>query len=116
MQEIYIDDVGTGFPLVLVHGFLGSSEMWNLQKNFLRKNLKLLSNKFNFDLKFNQINLDNKLNSDMKIAEDFSLQSLPTIPTDYFLLVQGYGAGHGVGMSQRGAKAMAKRDRVFAKF
>jgi len=34
MQDIYVDDVGTGFPLVLVHGFLGSSEMWNLQKKF----------------------------------------------------------------------------------
>ena len=42
MQEIYIDDVGTGFPLVLVHGFLGSSEMWNLQKNFLRKHFRII--------------------------------------------------------------------------
>ena len=28
MQEIYIDDSGDGVPLVLVHGFLGSSDMW----------------------------------------------------------------------------------------
>ena len=32
----------------------------------LRKNLKLLSTKFDVDLKFNQINLDNKLNFDNK--------------------------------------------------
>ena len=37
MQDIYIDDQGNGFPLVLVHGFLGSSEMWNPQKKFLSK-------------------------------------------------------------------------------
>ena len=34
MQEIYIEDTGTGYPLVLVHGYLGSSEMWNLQKEY----------------------------------------------------------------------------------
>ena len=28
MNKIYIDDVGSGFPLVLVHGYLGSSKMW----------------------------------------------------------------------------------------
>ena len=37
MQEIYVDDVGTGFPLVLVHGYLGSSEMWTFQKDYLSK-------------------------------------------------------------------------------
>ena len=36
MQHIYIDDIGKGFPLVLVHEFLGSSDMWKL----LIKNLK----------------------------------------------------------------------------
>ena len=43
MQEIYIDDVGKGFPLVLVHGYLGSSEMWNLQKNFLSKYFRIIT-------------------------------------------------------------------------
>ena len=43
MQEIYVDDVGTGFPLVLVHGYLGSSEMWNLQKNFLSKYFRIIT-------------------------------------------------------------------------
>ena len=37
MQDIYIEDIGSGFPLVLVHGYLGSSEMWNLQKEYLSK-------------------------------------------------------------------------------
>ena len=35
MQDIYVDDIGKGFPLVLVHGYLGSSEMWTLQKEYL---------------------------------------------------------------------------------
>ena len=35
MQNLYVDDLGKGYPLVLVHGYLGSSEMWNLQKNYL---------------------------------------------------------------------------------
>ena len=43
MQEIYIDDIGTGYPLVLVHGYLGSSEMWTLQKEFLSKSFRIIS-------------------------------------------------------------------------
>ena len=43
MQEIYIDDIGSGFPLVLVHGYLGSSEMWNLQKEFLSKHFRVIT-------------------------------------------------------------------------
>ena len=76
---------------------------------YLRQKLQLLSTKFDVDLKFNQINLENKLNSENLIVEDSALQPLPPIPKDYFLLVKGYGSGHGVGMSQWGAKAMAER-------
>ncbi len=43
MQDIYIDDRGTGFPLVLIHGFLGSSEMWYPQKEFLSKYFRVIS-------------------------------------------------------------------------
>ena len=73
----------------------------------LRQRLQLLSTKFKVDLKFNPINLDNK------IVDDFTPQSLPKIPVNYFLLVEGYGAGHGVGMSQWGAKSMAERGSSF---
>ena len=64
-------------------------------------------------MKFNPINLDNKLNLDNKIVDDFVPQALPPIPVNYFLLVEGYGAGHGVGMSQWGAKSMAERGASF---
>ena len=43
MQDIYIDDKGVGLPLVLIHGFLGSSEMWNLQKDFFSKRFRVIS-------------------------------------------------------------------------
>ena len=43
MQDIYIDDIGAGFPLDLVHGYLGSSEMWNLQKEFLSKHFRVIA-------------------------------------------------------------------------
>ena len=43
MQDIFIEDVGSGTPLVLVHGFLGSSEMWTLQTNFFKKNFRVLA-------------------------------------------------------------------------
>ncbi len=43
MKDIYVDDTGEGYPLVLVHGFLGSSEMWKLQKEFLKKYFRVIT-------------------------------------------------------------------------
>ena len=43
MSKIYIDDVGEGYPLVLVHGFLGSSEMWCNQRNFFSNFCRVIS-------------------------------------------------------------------------
>jgi pimeloyl-ACP methyl ester carboxylesterase len=43
MQNLYVDDLGKGYPLVLVHGYLGSSEMWNLQKDFLSKHFRIIA-------------------------------------------------------------------------
>ena len=43
MKKIYIDDVGIGFPLVLVHGYLGSSEMWCNQRDFFSKSCRVIS-------------------------------------------------------------------------
>jgi len=42
MQDIFVEDVGNGIPLVLVHGFLGSSEMWNPQINFFKDNFRVI--------------------------------------------------------------------------
>jgi len=43
MKKIYIDDVGSGFPLVLVHGYLGSSEMWCNQRDYFSKSCRVIS-------------------------------------------------------------------------
>jgi stage II sporulation protein D len=84
----------------------------------LRKKLKLLSTKFEFDLKFSPFNsskVDKKLNYENKLVNDLVPQPLPLIPEEYFLFVRGFGAGHGVGMSQWGAKKMAERGSSFSK-
>ena len=43
MQDIYISDEGKGFPLVLVHGFLGSSKMWGQQIEFFKNNFIVIT-------------------------------------------------------------------------
>ena len=43
MQDIYVGDTGKGFPLVLVHGFLGSSKMWETQIEGLKKNYRVVT-------------------------------------------------------------------------
>ena len=42
MQDIYIEDIGKGSPLVFVHGFLGSSDMWVPQIKYFKKNFRVL--------------------------------------------------------------------------
>ena len=43
MKDIYIGDEGKGFPLVLVHGFLGSSKMWEPQINFFKNDFRVIT-------------------------------------------------------------------------
>ena len=43
MSDIYVDDIGEGFPFVLVHGYLGSSEMWTFQKEFFSKDYRVIA-------------------------------------------------------------------------
>ena len=43
MQDIYAGDVGKGFPLVLVHGFLGSSIMWQTQIEHLKRYYRVIT-------------------------------------------------------------------------
>ncbi len=98
---------------VLIVRLYGTNGNKTISGKQFRNKLKLLSTKFDIYLKFNQINLDNKLKFDNKIVNNFKPKTLPPIPIDYFLIVKGYGAGHGVGMSQWGAKSMAERGLSF---
>jgi pimeloyl-ACP methyl ester carboxylesterase len=43
MQDLHVGDIGKGFPLVLVHGFLGSSEMWKPQIEYFKKNYRVIT-------------------------------------------------------------------------
>jgi pimeloyl-ACP methyl ester carboxylesterase len=43
MQDIYIGDHGKGIPLVLVHGFLGSAEMWAPQIDFFKDYFRIIT-------------------------------------------------------------------------
>ena len=42
MQDIFAEDIGSGTPLVLVHGFLGSSDMWEPQIKFFKDNFRVI--------------------------------------------------------------------------
>ena len=43
MSNIFVDDKGEGFPFVLVHGYLGSSEMWCFQKDYFSKDFRVIA-------------------------------------------------------------------------
>ena len=43
MQDIFVGDTGSGFPLVLVHGFLGSSNMWRPQVEYLKDHSRVIT-------------------------------------------------------------------------
>jgi len=43
MNDIFIDDAGEGYPLILVHGYLGSSEMWCHQRDYLSNFCRVIS-------------------------------------------------------------------------
>ena len=43
MQDIFAEDTGSGTPLVLIHGFLGSSDMWIPQIKWLKDNFRVIA-------------------------------------------------------------------------
>ena len=43
MQDIFISEKGRGFPLVLIHGFLGASKIWKPQIDFFKDYYYVLS-------------------------------------------------------------------------
>ena len=43
MQDIFVGDTDTGTPLVFVHGFLGSTDMWKPQVEYFKKYYRVLT-------------------------------------------------------------------------
>ncbi|MDB9807822.1 alpha/beta hydrolase [Candidatus Pelagibacter sp.] len=43
MQDIFVEDIGRGTTLVLIHGFLGSSDMWIPQIKFFKNDFRVIA-------------------------------------------------------------------------
>jgi len=43
MQDIFVKDEGSGTPLVLVHGFLGSTDIWLPQVKYFKKEFRVIA-------------------------------------------------------------------------
>ena len=94
---------------LLIYGPKGKKSISG--KSF-RNLFNLNSTKFAVDFVFDPIKNQDDLMINQK---DYSIPPLPPIPERYFLSITGYGAGHGVGMSQWGAKSMADNGANFRK-
>ena len=99
MQDIYIGDEGKGFPLVLVHGFLGSSKMWGPQIDFFKDYFRVITP----DLPgYGKSNKTTSLNSIQSMA-NLLLDCLEEKKIDKFYLL-----GHSMGGMI--VQEMAKKD------
>jgi pimeloyl-ACP methyl ester carboxylesterase len=88
MQDIYVGDVGKGFPLVLVHGFLGSSTMWHPQIEYLKRYYRIITPDLPGFGKSKKIKSHNNINSMAKTI----LNCLKEKQIDKFYLL-----GHSMG-------------------
>ena len=92
----------------------------------LRKRLNLKSTKVNFSINpyknntngpvkslFDNSTFDKYNNGFNVFQKEYLPPPLPSIPKEFILIVNGFGAGHGVGMSQWGAKSMADKGAGF---
>jgi len=99
MQEIYIGDDGKGFPLVLVHGFLGSSKMWEPQVNFFKDRFRVITPDLPGFGKSNKVKSQNSIQS----IANLLLDCLEEKKIDKFYLL-----GHSMGGMI--VQEMAKKD------
>ena len=70
MQDTYIGDEGKGFPLVLVHGFLGSSRMWGPQIDFFKDYFRVITPDLPGYGKSNKAKLHNNIKSISNFLSD----------------------------------------------
>ena len=88
MQDTYIGDEGKGFPLVLLHGFLGSSKMWKPQIDFFKDHFRVITPDLPGFGKSNKVKLYNSIQS----ISDFILERLEEKKINKFHLL-----GHSMG-------------------
>jgi len=88
MQDIYIGDEGKGFPLVLLHGFLGSSKMWKAQIDFFKDHFRVITPDLPGFGKSNKAKSHNRIQS----ISNFLLDCLKEKKIDKFHLL-----GHSMG-------------------
>ena len=88
MKDIYIGDTGKGTPLVLVHGFLCSSKMWELQINFFKNYFRVITPDLPGFGKSNKVAPHNRIES----IANLILESLERKKIDKFYLL-----GHSMG-------------------
>ena len=100
MQDTYIGDEGKGFPLVLVHGFLGSSKMWEPQIDFFKDYFRVITPDLPGYGKSNKAKLHNSIQS----IANLLLDCLEEKKIDKFHLL-----GHSMGGMI--VQEMAKKDR-----
>ena len=99
MQDIYMGDEGKGFPLVLVHGFLGSSRMWESQIDFFKDYFRVITQDLPGYGKSNQVKSHNSIQS----IANLLLNCLEEKKIDKFYLL-----GHSMGGMV--VQEMAKKD------
>ena len=99
MQDIYIGDEGKGIPLVLVHGFLGSSRMWEPQIDFFKDYFRVITPDLPGYGKSNQAKSHNSIQS----ITNLLLDCLEEKKIDKFYLL-----GHSMGGMI--VQEMAKKD------
>jgi pimeloyl-ACP methyl ester carboxylesterase len=88
MQDIYVNDKGKGIPLVLVHGFLGSSIMWNPQIDFFKNYFRVITPDLPGFGKSNKV----KSHSSIHSLSNFLIKHLEKKKIDKFYLL-----GHSMG-------------------
>ena len=71
MQDIYIGDEGKGFPLVLIHGFLGSSRMWGPQIDFFKDYFRVITPDLPGYGKSNKVKSHNSIQSMANLLLDY---------------------------------------------
>jgi len=99
MQDLYIGEKGKGFPLILVHGFLGSSEMWTPQINFFKDYFRVITPDLPGFGKSNKVKSHNNIQS----IANLLLDCLEEKKIDKFYLL-----GHSMGGMI--VQEMAKKD------